>query len=53
MIYKEYMAVRIFWKAKSIKNITIAKITDATMTTIAELCSFCHVGHVTFWVNSL
>lgn len=41
-----------FLNARSITKMTTAKITDATITSIAELCNCAHVGQLTFFVNS-
>lgn len=38
---------------KSIANTTIAKMTEATITTIVELWSCGNVGHVTLFTSSL
>lgn len=47
------MVVIRFLNAKSITKTTAAKITEATITTIAELCSCDHVGQLTFLVSSV
>jgi len=47
------MKVIMFLNTMSIPNTTTAKITEATITTIAEFWSWDHDGQVTFLDNSV
>ncbi len=42
-----------FLNARSIAKMTIAKIKEATITTMAELCNWGQVGQLTFFANSM